>query len=392
MKQNKIWLNPFYQRESVWTKSQKQALIDSILNDIDIPKLYFHRTQESKYEYEVVDGQQRLRAMYEFFESKFELPDYTKDVDGFSVAGLKFKKLPLEVQSKLQTALFDIVQMNLAYDPEDIDEMFTRLQNGTPLNAAEKRRAYPGNMRYVVTRLAKHRIFDLCKFSEKRYGDEDAVAKVLHLFLHESKITDIRPNSIRKTYEHNKGINEKHPKVKAVQRSFNFLVGSFKGSPSPALKKYALITLAYLVNDMMDNYTLKNFPANFGKMYLNFEMKRITNADLAEDSQDSELLAYTNAARSDSIPAMEFRHRTLKNEIFQQIPDIEPLDPTRGFSDEQRLAVYWRGKGMCHNCGKLCDQYDFHVDHIKPHSKGGKTSLSNAQLLCPACNLKKGTK
>ena len=40
---DEINIKPEYQREGgIWTKEKKQLLIDSILNDYDIPKLYFH--------------------------------------------------------------------------------------------------------------------------------------------------------------------------------------------------------------------------------------------------------------------------------------------------------------------------------------------------------------
>ena len=32
------------------------------------------------------------------------------------------------------------------------------------------------------------------------------------------------------------------------------------------------------------------------------------------------------------------------------------------------------------------------VDHVKPWSKGGRTELSNAQLLCRPCNIKQGNR
>ena len=48
-------------------------------------------------------------------------------------------------------------------------------------------------------------------------------------------------------------------------------------------------------------------------------------------------------------------------------------DTIRGFSDEQRLAIFWRDGGKCQPCGKECDENNFHADHIVPHAKGGKT-------------------
>ncbi len=43
VERNVIQDNPEYQRESgVWSPEKKQLFLDSILNDIDIPKIYFH--------------------------------------------------------------------------------------------------------------------------------------------------------------------------------------------------------------------------------------------------------------------------------------------------------------------------------------------------------------
>lgn len=40
----------------------------------------------------------------------------------------------------------------------------------------------------------------------------------------------------------------------------------------------------------------------------------------------------------------------------------------------------------------LLSREELHFDHIKPYSKGGKSTLSNCQILCIACNLKKSNK
>lgn len=55
--------NPTYQRSSVWKTPQKQLLIDSILRDFDIPKFYLRVNNSSKFKYEIIDGQQRIRAL-----------------------------------------------------------------------------------------------------------------------------------------------------------------------------------------------------------------------------------------------------------------------------------------------------------------------------------------
>src|SRR5258708_38841593 len=74
---------PEYQREkSLWSPEKKSLLIDTILEDIDIPKLYFNRTPDGNYE--VVDGQQRLWTIWEFFAGEF--PNKTRKFSELSAA------------------------------------------------------------------------------------------------------------------------------------------------------------------------------------------------------------------------------------------------------------------------------------------------------------------
>lgn len=66
--------SPSYQRDYVWDLSDKVALIDSIFQNIDIGKFVFINlpyTDDGAY-YEVLDGKQRVRAILDFYEDRFE--------------------------------------------------------------------------------------------------------------------------------------------------------------------------------------------------------------------------------------------------------------------------------------------------------------------------------
>lgn len=52
--------------------------------------------------------------------------------------------------------------------------------------------------------------------------------------------------------------------------------------------------------------------------------------------------------------------------------------------------LFDRQKGKCPVCKKPFKEY--HIDHIIPLAQGGRNDKSNAQLLHPACNLKKSSK
>lgn len=64
---------PEWQRGEVWDTNRKQQLIDSILRGWKLPKFYFLALDDDNFE--VVDGQQRLTAIYEFFANELQLSE-----------------------------------------------------------------------------------------------------------------------------------------------------------------------------------------------------------------------------------------------------------------------------------------------------------------------------
>lgn len=141
---NEINLEPDYQRKgSIWSLDKKQLLIDSILNDYDIPKIYFHELQQDeKYQYSVIDGRQRLQAIWEFMDGVFSLSSefkYFKNPDldlsslNYNDLANKYPKIRINFDSFNLPII--IVQTE---DVDLIDDMFSRLNEAVPLNAAEK--------------------------------------------------------------------------------------------------------------------------------------------------------------------------------------------------------------------------------------------------------------
>ena len=78
---NVIQADPDYQRMGeVWNLEKRQLLMDTILNDFDMPKLYFHEFTSPKtlddgreVRYAVIDGRQRLETTWQFIDGEFEL-------------------------------------------------------------------------------------------------------------------------------------------------------------------------------------------------------------------------------------------------------------------------------------------------------------------------------
>lgn len=114
-----------FQRNSVWPRAAKAYLIDTILNDRPIPVLYFQRTistQTGRTAFTVIDGQQRLRAVFEFLDDRFRLTQ-SKDV---SFGSRKYSQLPQDLKTRILN--YDLVVEELSgYTVDDIVDMFVRM-------------------------------------------------------------------------------------------------------------------------------------------------------------------------------------------------------------------------------------------------------------------------
>ena len=116
---------PQYQRTPVWSEAKRQLLIDSILRQYDMPKFYL-RESNPPYDHEVVDGQQRLRAIWDFYEGRYVLGDTSKDIPDFGdLSGKKFSELPSDTQDRIGLFDLNLVEVEDASDLE-IRDLFLR--------------------------------------------------------------------------------------------------------------------------------------------------------------------------------------------------------------------------------------------------------------------------
>lgn len=70
-------LDPPYQRRSVWSRSDKQYFIDTILSNLPAPPIFLHKSldDQGRSTYHVVDGKQRLQTVIDFTKDKVRIPE-----------------------------------------------------------------------------------------------------------------------------------------------------------------------------------------------------------------------------------------------------------------------------------------------------------------------------
>jgi len=160
---------PEYQREkNLWPTEKKIMLIDSILKDIDIPKLYFNRLSDKTIE--VIDGQQRLWSIWEFVDNIFP----------YRASGRRLLFSQLSAAEK-RTIKDCTLQITVFEDAEEdyLRELFVRLQLWLLLNTGERLHAATGKIKnFVFGQMVSHDFIGKLGIPERRYAKETLCAQI----------------------------------------------------------------------------------------------------------------------------------------------------------------------------------------------------------------------
>jgi hypothetical protein len=131
-------ITPKFQRRGVWQPKAKSFLIDTMLREMTVPPLYFRLTQnqrKTKTIREVVDGQQRVKAVLEFIDDGFRLSQSLHA----SWENKRFSDLSAGEQRRIKEYGFTVETFKGTSDSQVL-EVFCRLNmNGVPLNNQELR-------------------------------------------------------------------------------------------------------------------------------------------------------------------------------------------------------------------------------------------------------------
>jgi hypothetical protein len=217
-------LNPRFQRRSVWSPKAKSFLIDTIIRKLPVPMIYIRQQIDlpaKKTIREVVDGQQRLRAILDYLNGAFAI-SRSQNAD---FGGRRFSDLPPAAQTDFLKYPFAVDVLEGASDA-DVLTVFARLNSYTVmLNEQEKlNAAFYGLFKQTAYALAhKHLTFwrnnkilsdrDILRMEDAKLTSELLVA-MLHGLQDGSKV-------LRSYY---KKYDEEFSEADRVTRRFNSMI------------------------------------------------------------------------------------------------------------------------------------------------------------------------
>ena len=416
-------VNHEYQRGLRWNNLQKRMFIDSIFRDYRIPAFYFHKKERSAVGitntyYDIVDGQQRIDAIYSYSddafpltdpsgESGFRFPDFVKD-HPCPWGGKRFSELPEELKDKLkgqQVVVYEIT----TEDENEIRDLFIRLQGGTPLTPQDKRDSWPGRFTEFVLRTGGktgvdkwygHPLFMEVAKATNESRRRQLVAQIFMLFWSvrkEKKFCDLKSSNIDEFYHSQVDFDETSNEVKSFEKICRSLYEALQGKPKVA--GHYLIHLFLLTDSLLGEYVKGTWERHLAEKLHTFDdLCRKAGAAAKKGDMEGEVEKYWRCyaqwtrTNSDTASTVQRRHAFFTAEMSKLLP-LKKFDDKRSYTEFERQVVFFRDSQQCQWCDMhskehkvLWDECEIH--HVITHAEGGETSIDNAALVHKNCHPK----
>lgn len=404
-------LEPAFQRSSVWAERDRAKLIDSVLRGYPLPAVFFHRRTDKhgNMVYSVIDGKQRIESILRFcgvmrgaFSASVTLPDSESSED------ITWAKLNRR-QAQFRLTGYKLQVTEVQGDLAEVIDLFVRINStGKALTSQEKLHAryYQSEFLSKAARIAaklEPRLVQAKVISASQVTRKKHVELVCELMLSAHQGDVIHKKAALAGIMESKNIT-KTQVAKAEKAVIGAVNRVFKVLPDLRTTRF---------RQLADFYSLV-------VLLLKYEREGLTVADRRSLALAKDILV----AFSSGVDEVQARQRTLqgvkpseqllgdylltvkegtdalsnrkrREQILDGLlrPLFEAKDEKRIFSPEQRRFLWHttaeRRCGVC-KCRLTWD--DFTIDHIHPHSKGGRTAIENAALLCRRHNSSKGNR
>lgn len=378
--------NPEYKRDYVYTDKQASKLVESVLMGIPIPTIYLCVEEDNTYS--VIDGQQRITSLVRYLKNDFAL-NGLQELNELN--GKCYKDLSKDIQKKLKSSSLSTISL-LKQSTALKYEIFARLNQGAvKLNPQELRNCiYRGTFNKMLDDIAatNPHLHNLFHDDNNRKSYQERILRFFALRNYQDYQSSMLKtmNSYMELHR-----NDEEDEIKAAKDRFNNTID---------IIKQVLGNEAFMAFDRNKNTILEKFSGSvydsiiipfsfFDKHSLIVNADKIREAVMNVKMTDESYREDTYAATGSKVRVIR-RIQTIYNLILSITGNNSTDTDRRLFSEDERKMLYESSDKKCAICGNLILNIDdCEIDHIIPFAKGGKTELSNAQIVHRICNREK---
>jgi len=403
-------LEPGFQRQSVWSERDRAKLIDSILRNYPLPAIFLYRREENgQIIYDVIDGKQRIESILMFMGQmrgrywlKTQLPGQDE------AEWIDWRWLCKRKRQHLVTG-YRIPVIEVDGDMGDIIDLFVRINStGKALTPQEKRRAKYYNSPFLkeADRLARRYEWYFDKAGVLSAGQMSRMKHVeliceLMLSIHQGDVINKKAalDRVMKTDSFNaRDISKASSKTTTALNRVRRMFPKLYTTRLCQMTDFYTLTLliakfeaeGLILTDRRRNMLAWDLLVAFATQVDEVREKQRKAIGVKPDQEIYRDYLLTVSQMTDDVNQRRRREAILRG-ILGTL--FAKKDSQRGFTSEQR-RILWNTvvSRKCQECGRVLNWDDFTIDHVDPHSKGGRSRLENSALMCRGCNSSKGNR
>jgi hypothetical protein len=302
---------PDWQRGKVWSKDKKQQLLDSILRGWKLPKFYFVVTSQDPEEFEVVDGQQRLTAIWEFFDNDLPLTNESTLLFG----GPYYKDLKQNYSDAFDDFEIEFDRIEDSADDE-LKQFFQRLQEGLPLTSSEKLNSVQSALRDFCLELSKKPFFtNKINIRDYRHAHFDIIAKVAAIEIDGLKVGH-RYDDLKRVFESQIGFSYNSQVAKRLNGALAFLDKAFPDKTLFLRSRTILQSIVTLACRLVATEKADGLENTFYKFVEKFMSDLSHQVELGQKASDEDYINFQKSVAANIRSGSEKRHEILLRKLL----------------------------------------------------------------------------
>lgn len=371
---------------------------------------YFADLHSRGFKWISVDGNNRTRTLMRFFNNVLHLssnrsyrmsgmtiPEYMTFTPSNTT---NFKGVPDKLKEHIKGIEVPVFVVKSA-TRQELHDMFIAVNNGVSLNPQEKRNAIVCKVADEIRKLGDKykktlRLYFSDPNCQRRIHEEFLVSALVHITY--GFDTNIMREDKDAAYNNNAPETKNLSKLREVLKDLDAVVqyetktGKKRGIPSKASLFDLIMLLDYLHKQ---NISVLDESSFFEWFVENINQLREDTKTFVTFGKDGR--TYYGAQRNTTSEVRQARLSQLIARM-DRLPEgtMSVAKDMKRFGDwSDRIHCWTRDEHMCKLTNKripwvdVLDGNKTHLDHIVPHSKGGKTVRENLQLVFKSANLKK---